>query len=226
MLVSAIMNAEHKVAALTASFLVVLGACSLLSVKRAPFAESEQVVTLKLPKAAPLQVQAVAGPLAKRGSGSDLAKLIVPVDGVSRSSLRDTWGAPRDSGRTHKGIDIMAEQGTPVLAAASGRIIKLFESEKGGTTIYQTDESGKFIFYYAHLERYVESLRVGQRVRQGDTIAYVGETGNAPVPHLHFEIQTQSAGRKWWRGIAMNPYPVLAAGPAATVGRSVQARMK
>ena len=78
------------------------------------------------------------------------------------------------------------------------------------------------IFYYAHLNRYAAGLTPGTEVVQGQTIGYVGQTGNAPVPHLHFEIQAQTAGRKWWRGIAMNPYPVLKAGTLETLQASAE----
>lgn len=226
MIVSGIMRAEHRVAALTACLLVALGACSLLSVNRTEVSVPEQVLTLKLIEPSLPQKQVARAIASKRKPDPLLANLIVPVAGVTRSSLKDTWGAPRDSGRTHKGIDIMADKGTPVLAAASGKIIKLFVSAKGGTTIYQMDESGKYIFYYAHLERYADNLHPGQRVLRGEVIGYVGETGNAPVPHLHFEIQTHGAGRKWWRGVAMNPFPVLKSGHVELASRVATAGMK
>ena len=220
------MKVEHKVAALIGSCLVVLGARSLFTDGSDVGSWRDQVLTLKLLEASPPKPLASLAPQTSRKSDAILANLIVPVEGVSRSRLNDTWGAPRDGGRTHKGIDIMADTGTPVRAAAAGKIIKLIESAKGGTTVYQTDENGRYIFYYAHLNGYAENLHVGQRVRQGELIAYVGETGNAPVPHLHFEIQTQSSGRKWWRGVAMNPYPVLKAGHVEVVSHVAQARTK
>jgi murein DD-endopeptidase MepM/ murein hydrolase activator NlpD len=142
------------------------------------------------------------------------AGLIVPVANVASSSLTDTWGASRAEGRTHEGIDIMAPMGAPVRAAADGRIVKFFDSVRGGTTIYQFDTSERFVYYYGHLSRRAPGLAEGDVVRQGDVIAYVGMSGNAPVPHLHFEIQRLTPERHWWEADSMNPYPLLVAGRA------------
>ena len=197
-------------AAATALVLVVLGAYSVASLEPLPDEDRALVMKVSWPHEP-----------GARAAGSralpDPAELIVPVDGVAKSKLSDSWGAPRDGGRTHKGIDIMAPKGTPVRAAAAGKVIKLFHSARGGTTIYQQSESGRIVFYYAHLDHYAAGVRAGSTVAKGDTIAFVGMSGNAPVPHLHFEIQRADAGHKWWRGRAMDPYPVLMAGrmPAA-----------
>lgn len=140
--------------------------------------------------------------------------IIVPVANVPRSALTDTWGASRSEGRTHEGIDIMAPMGAPVRAAADGRIVKFFDSERGGITIYQFDTSERFVYYYGHLSRRAPGLAEGDVVEQGDVIGYVGMTGNAPVPHLHFEIQRLTPERHWWEAESMNPYPLLVAGRA------------
>lgn len=140
--------------------------------------------------------------------------IIVPVAGVPRGALTDTWGASRSEGRTHEGIDIMAPMGAQVRAAADGRIVKFFDSERGGITIYQFDTSERFVYYYAHLSGRASGLAEGAIVRQGDLIGYVGMSGNAPVPHLHFEIQRLTAERHWWEAESMNPYPLLIAGRA------------
>lgn len=140
--------------------------------------------------------------------------LLVPVDHVAVADLVDTWGASRSEGRTHEGIDIVAPMGTPVLAAADGRIVKFFESERGGITIYQFDRSERFVYYYAHLNARAARLAEGDAVRQGQVIAYVGETGNAPIPHLHFEVQRLTPEKHWWEAESMNPYPLLLAGNA------------
>ncbi len=189
------MKTENKVAAVTALFLVGLGACSILSVS-AP-EEPFQIITLDVP----LDLPDVSA-----------AELVVPVKGVSTSKLVDTWRAPRSGGRTHSGIDIVAAKGTQVRATADGAIIKLHESDLGGITIYQADAKGRLIFYYAHLDRYAKNLREGQSVVQGEVIGYVGKSGNAPMPHLHFEIQSQNSAKQWWRGKAFNPFPALKAG--------------
>ena len=140
--------------------------------------------------------------------------LIIPVANVAGGALTDTWGATRSEGRTHEGIDILAPLGTPVRAAADGRVVKFFDSVRGGVTIYQFDTSERFVYYYAHLNRRAAGLMEGAVVRQGDVIGYVGMTGNAPVPHLHFEIQRLSPERRWWEAESMNPYPLLVAGRA------------
>jgi murein DD-endopeptidase MepM/ murein hydrolase activator NlpD len=138
--------------------------------------------------------------------------LIVPVSGVARSDLDDTWGDARSEGRNHQGIDIAAPRGRAVVAAVDGRIVKFFDSERGGTTIYQFDGRGRYVYYYAHLEARAAGLAEGDIVRQGDIIGYVGSTGNAPVPHLHFEIQLLGPERQWWRATSVNPYSYLVAG--------------
>jgi peptidoglycan LD-endopeptidase LytH len=140
--------------------------------------------------------------------------LVIPVEGVVRGELYDTWGHSRSEGRTHEGIDIMAPEGARVFAAADGRIVKFFDSERGGVTIYQFDESERFVYYYAHLRSRAHGLAEGDRVRQGEVVGYVGQSGNAPVPHLHFEIQRLGAERQWWVADSMNPYPFLRAGRA------------
>lgn len=136
--------------------------------------------------------------------------LKLPVD-VDDDDLRDTFSDPR-GGRTHEAIDIMAPRHTPVRAVEDGTIAKLFNSPGGGgITIYQFDPSGAFCYYYAHLDRYASGLREGQRVERGDTIGYVGNTGNASrtAPHLHFAIFRMTAERKWWKGDPINPYSVF-----------------
>jgi peptidoglycan LD-endopeptidase LytH len=140
--------------------------------------------------------------------------LIIPVEGVSRADLSDTWGHARSEGRSHEGIDILAPEGTRVRAVADGRIVKFFDSVPGGITIYQFDQSNRFVFYYAHLRSRARNLAEGDYVRQGDVIGYVGQTGNAPVPHLHFEIQRLGPERQWWVADSLNPFPYLRSGRA------------
>jgi murein DD-endopeptidase MepM/ murein hydrolase activator NlpD len=138
-------------------------------------------------------------------------KLLIPVAGVRSDQLVDTFTAARAEGRVHDAIDIMAPKDTPVLAAADGRIIKLFHSEPGGTTIYQLDPDNKTVYYYAHLDKYADGLVEGQTVHQGDTIAFVGDTGNAGTAnyHLHFSISIVSDPKRYWEGTNINPYPLL-----------------
>jgi murein DD-endopeptidase MepM/ murein hydrolase activator NlpD len=138
-------------------------------------------------------------------------RLTVPVRGIDREDLRDSF-SDRRGARSHQALDIMAARGTPVLAADDGRIEKLFTSNAGGLTIYQFDPSGKYCYYYAHLDRYAGDVAEGATVKRGQVIGYVGSTGNAAedAPHLHFAILELTPERKWWQGTAINPFPALA----------------
>lgn len=144
--------------------------------------------------------------------GATPSGLIVPVSGIASNQLLDTFTDARGSDRVHDAIDIMAPRGTPVLAVADGEVEKLFTSEGGGgLTIYQFEPSGRYAYYYAHLDRYAADLKEGQALKQGDVIGYVGSTGNASpdAPHLHFAIFVLGADKRWWDGTAINPYPLL-----------------
>jgi murein DD-endopeptidase MepM/ murein hydrolase activator NlpD len=138
-------------------------------------------------------------------------KLIIPVVGVRPDQLLDTFTDARSEGRVHDAIDIPAPAGTPVVAAADGEIIKLFQSERGGTTIYQLSTDKKLVFYYAHLQRYADGLAVGKFARQGEVVAYVGDSGNAGTGnfHLHFSISVVADPKRYWEGTNINPYPIL-----------------
>jgi peptidoglycan LD-endopeptidase LytH len=126
--------------------------------------------------------------------------LMVPVEGVEPRDLTDTYHASRSGGRIHMATDILAMRGTPVLAAAPGRIIKLANGGAGGITIYIADASGKYVHYYAHLMGYAPNVKEGLAVREGDVIGFVGTTGNAPpnAPHLHFQMMRSDAN--YWNG--------------------------
>jgi peptidoglycan LD-endopeptidase LytH len=146
-----------------------------------------------------------AGDLATRG-------LLVPVQGISREQLQNTYGDSRGGGsRTHEALDIMAPRNTPVLAVEDGRIAKLFTSQQGGLTIYQFDPAETYAYYYAHLDRYTDGLKEGQVVRKGQVLGYVGSTGNANPegPHLHFASDRLTTEKQWWKGDPLNPFDVL-----------------
>lgn len=139
-------------------------------------------------------------------------RLVVPVESVRREQLTDAWGQSRAGGtRAHEAIDIMARRGTPVLAAATGTVEKLFVSVRGGTTVYVRSPDWRTIYYYAHLDGYAPGLAERQQVRAGQVIAFVGSTGDASPdgPHLHFGMSTARPDEGWWQGQAINPYPLL-----------------
>ena len=150
------------------------------------------------------------------GTPAEPPALLLPVQGIAASALRDTFGDGRGGGqRGHEAIDILAPTGTPVLAADDGRIAKLFLSQPGGITIYQFDPTGRFAYYYAHLARYADGLAEGQTIRRGAVIGYVGASGNASAdaPHLHFAIFRLGPQKQWWKGEPVNPFAYLGGKP-------------
>jgi murein DD-endopeptidase MepM/ murein hydrolase activator NlpD len=139
-------------------------------------------------------------------------KLMVPVEGMALASIRDNFDQPRGAERHHEALDIMAPKGTRVIAAADGKVVKLFTSKPGGLTVYQFDPTEKYAYYYAHLDHYAEGLKEGAVIKRGDLIGYVGATGNADpnAPHLHFAVFELTPEKQWWKGTPVNPYPMLA----------------
>jgi murein DD-endopeptidase MepM/ murein hydrolase activator NlpD len=137
--------------------------------------------------------------------------LLIPVQGISPSDLRDSFNELRGGTRRHEAIDILTARGTPVLAVDDGVVKKLFHSVPGGLTVYQFDRQEIYCYYYAHLDRYAEGLKEGIVLKRGDLVGYVGTTGDAPAntPHLHFAITKLGPDKHWWQGPAINPYPIL-----------------
>lgn len=137
--------------------------------------------------------------------------LLIPVTGITAVQLSDTFADKRGSERSHEALDIMAPLQTPVVAVDDGKVVKLFDSVPGGLTVYQYDASGTFAYYYAHLDSYAADLEEGQELKRGDLIGYVGATGNADplAPHLHFAIFLLGPEKQWWKGTAINPYPLF-----------------
>ena len=155
----------------------------------------------------------MAPPPAVSGAPADLRQrnLTLPVQGIKRDDLQDTFNDMRGSSRRHEALDVLAPRNTPVLAVEDGSIAKLFLSDAGGITIYQFDPTSAYAYYYAHLERYADGLKEGQTVKRGQVLGYVGTTGNAPrdTPHLHFAIFKLGEDKKWWQGTPIDPYSVL-----------------
>jgi peptidoglycan LD-endopeptidase LytH len=174
--------------------------------------EDTPVLPVALPDQIDLDLPADTGTI--RATTAELAalstKLVIPVQGVARTQLRDTYTESRGT-RVHEAIDILAPRGTPILSATNGRLLKLFNSKPGGLMIYATDESERFILLYGHLDGYAPGMTNGMRLERGQVIGYVGTTGNAPpgTPHLHFGILRGRPNVSWSKGEAVNPYPLL-----------------
>jgi len=139
--------------------------------------------------------------------------LTMPVVGIRAGALVDTFTQARQGGaRIHDAIDIVAPRGTPVVAAAPGRVEKLFLSKPGGITVYVRSPDRTLIYYYAHLDGYAPGLAEGQNLSAGAPLGFVGSTGNADpaAPHLHFAILRTTPQARWWEpSVAINPYPLL-----------------
>ena len=132
--------------------------------------------------------------------------LMVPVRGVAPARVPDTFNAMR-GGRTHRAIDFLAPRGTPVIAVADGQVYRLRSTGPGGLAVYATDSTRRWMFYYAHLDRFRDGLTEGTKLAQGDVIGFVGTTGNAPsdTPHLHFQLMHARFDTRWWDGEALDP---------------------
>jgi murein DD-endopeptidase MepM/ murein hydrolase activator NlpD len=137
--------------------------------------------------------------------------LQLPLRGVTREALRDSFYETRGSTRVHEAIDILAPRNTPVVAVENGAIARLFYSKAGGITVYQFDPAVRFVYYYAHLERYADGLHEGDRVQRAQVLGYVGTSGNAATdtPHLHFAIFRLTPKKQWWQGSPIDPYEVF-----------------
>ena len=141
------------------------------------------------------------------------AGYVFPVAGGA--SFTDDYGAPRAGTGWHHGNDLFADRGTPVVAVADGTLSRVGINTLGGNRLWLTDGAGN-TFYYAHLSAYAPESVEGARVRAGQVIAFVGNTGQAITtpPHLHFEVHPGD-------GDSVNPYPYLLAWQRGTeVSRS------
>ena len=169
-------------------WLVVAAVVAVLSYLAWPFLKNAMYLTELLAEASP-------------------SALPVPVQGVSMRAVRDTFGAPRPGDRTHQGIDIFAERGTPVLSTTRGIVARIGENSLGGTVVWVLGPGGDR-HYYAHLNS-IADIKTGQRVVPGDMLGTVGTTGNARTtpPHLHYGIYRRASG-------AVNPFPLLGDKPA------------
>ena len=133
-----------------------------------------------------------------------------PIDGFDLERVKGSFSETRGES-AHHAADFVAERNTPVHAIANGKLARLFTSKAGGLTIYQLDPSGKYVFYYAHLEKYADGLQADQPLKRGQIIGYVGTSGNAPpnMPHLHLSIGVITKSNTWWKTADLDPYEVL-----------------
>jgi murein DD-endopeptidase MepM/ murein hydrolase activator NlpD len=146
--------------------------------------------------------------VASRAAGLPAPGRTCPVDGPVDFS--PTWGEERPWGRSHKGADLHADAGTPLVAVESGTVLQSGWHWQGGFGVWLAGYYSGDVYYYAHLSWIAPGIRVGAAIEVGDLLGGVGSTGNATSPHLHFGWIPGEAG-DWadLTGLA-DPYPLLA----------------
>ncbi|HEX5704331.1 MAG TPA: M23 family metallopeptidase [Pyrinomonadaceae bacterium] len=162
----------------------------------------------------------LVGRIAQLYAAAPDERLAMPVAGVSKSKVSDSWLAPRSGGeRQHQGQDIFAPRGTPVLSATDGYVVRVGENRLGGKTVSVMGAGGR-MYYYAHLDAYAPNLGLGEYVTPKTVLGFVGTTGNAAgtPPHLHFGVYSTKG--------AINPLPMLSERVEATpAGKAAKARL-
>ena len=138
-------------------------------------------------------------------SGGSSVKLdTFPVAG--HCYFGDTWHASRGGGRVHEGVDIIASSGTKLVAVVDGTISKQYWDQPGaraGNGVRVQQANGTY-FTYLHMLDFAPGIKVGAKVKAGDVIGWVGNTGSSATPHLHFEIHPGG-------GSPINPYSIVKA---------------
>jgi len=139
--------------------------------------------------------------IAKLSAMEPDTELKVPILGITKSSIADTWGEARQNGRTHEGVDIFARRGTPVFSATEGYVLRKGYGSIGGNYVYVIGKGG-IRYYYAHLDSFSLNTDVGTKVTEDTVLGFVGTTGNASgtPPHLHFGM---------YKNGPQNPYDLL-----------------
>lgn len=129
-------------------------------------------------------------------------QILIPVRGVRKKQIADTFGAERSENRSHSGQDIFAKRGTPVYSATEGYVLRVGENRLGGKVVFIYGAGGRR-YYYAHLDDFAPDLKAGDYVTPDTLIGFVGNSGNAKTtpPHLHFGVYGADG--------AMNPMPLL-----------------
>lgn len=136
-------------------------------------------------------------------AGEPVEHLPIPIlFGVSIGDFKDTWVEARTGGRVHTGTDIIAPLGELLVSPTDAVVTKIGYDNRGGNFVITANPGGEQL-YFAHLDRAAENLTIGDILKPGDLIGYVGNTGNArgKLPHLHLGI--------YYKGIAQNPFPRL-----------------
>lgn len=153
------------------------------------------------------------------GASIALGGFVFPV--TAPFNFVDTYGAPRMTGtkyqHTHEGTDIFGAYGSPVLAVSRGVIVSMGVATLGGNKLWLKSTDGTE-YYYAHLSAFVEGFTDGTKVEAGDTIGFLGDSGNArgTPPHVHFEVHPGGGG-------PVNPYPFLDAVRRSDAGALLKA---
>ena len=160
------------------------------------------------------RVRVSTGRLDQRVGGlrvSARRQIIVPVAGADMTRVEDSFNDPRDGDRVHRAIDILAARGTPILSADDGRILRMTTSALGGISMYTIDSEQRIVYYYAHMDHYNDAMSPGKSIAKGDTLGFVGTTGNAPkdTPHLHFQVMRWPADGRYWNGEPIDPFELL-----------------
>ena len=133
---------------------------------------------------------------------------VFPMQG--RCGFTDTWGQARSEGRSHEGTDVMGARGLALYATNDGVISRMSTGGRLGVNVIYVKIPNGTYFYYAHLDSFAPGMAAGVPVKAGQIIGYVGSTGDAGTPHLHFEIHP-------FGGAAVNPYVILKAADACNV---------
>ena len=175
---------------------------------RADIAKADAAAAAAAAEARRRAIQRMAWQQGKRWSNSGGGTIqpppfTFPVKGAH--SFINSWGFARSGGRTHKGADIMAARGTPLVACSPGVIsgVSRRDTGLGGITVHIRGTNG-YVYYYAHLDRVAAGVHVGMPVKGGTLVGYVGNSGNARggACHLHFGMQPGG-------GVSVNPYATL-----------------
>lgn len=150
-----------------------------------------------------LQLLAQSGTTLSDGSTSTSVTITGPFafPAAGPHAFSNDWHAPR-TGHLHQGCDIMASMGTPAVACVNGTITVVTEGGNAGKYLRLTMDGSSTFFYYMHMRDI--GVSVGQKVKAGDLVGHVGDTGNARggPAHIHFEVHPGG-------GSPVNPYPLL-----------------